>query len=62
MGKYFEKLKFAGKKVMLAIKTNIKFEKIKHEVKLSEFFRNSPLVGIELSRDRGESRNDKAVE
>jgi len=62
MGKYFEKLKFAGKKVMLAIKTNMKFEQTKHEVKLSEFFRNSPLAGIELSRDRSESRNDKAVE
>jgi len=62
MEKYFEKLKLAVKEVMFAVKTNAKFERTKHEMKLSEFFRNSPLADIELSRDRSESRNEEAVE
>jgi hypothetical protein len=34
----------------------------KPEMKLSEFFRNSPLDGIDFSRDESEPRNSKAVE
>jgi hypothetical protein len=60
MEKIFERFKSTIDEVIFVIKT--KFERKKPAMKLSEFFRNSPLAGIDSSRDESEPRNSKAVE
>jgi len=62
MEKIFERLKSTIDEVISVIKTKTKFERKKPAMKLSEFFRNSPLDGIDFSRDESEPRNSKAVE
>jgi hypothetical protein len=62
MEKIFERLRSTIDEVIFVIKTKAKFERKKPEMKLSEFFRNSPLDGIDFSRDESEPRNSKAVE
>jgi len=62
MEKIFERLKSTIDEVIFVIKTKTKFERKKPAMKLSEFFRNSPLDGIDFSRDESEPRNSKAVE
>ena len=62
MEKIFERLRSTIDEVTFVIKTSAKFERKKPEMKLSEFFRNSPLDGIDFSRDESEPRNSKAVE
>ena len=62
MEKIFERLRSTIDEVIFVIKTKAKFERKKPDMKLSEFFRNSPLDGIDFLRDESEPRNSKAVE
>ncbi len=59
MEKYFGTLKH---KILVKIRTRKIHKQKQTEMKLSEFFRNSPLVGVNFSRDKSGNRNKKTVE
>jgi hypothetical protein len=51
--------KLAKRKIRSTIKSRLSRKGEKTKMKLSEFFRNSPLGGIELSRDKSLPRDNQ---